>query len=74
MNKRAKEDLMLTKRFIVKGNQGVSMNLLRFRKPELVYICDEAEYGLGGFASHGRAWTNVIPQKLRNRAHINVLY
>ena len=73
LNKRAKEDLILAKTFIDKVQQGVSMNLLTFRTPDVVYICDAAEYGLGGFASHGRAWTYVIPQNLRNRAHINVL-
>ena len=73
MNKIAEEDLILAKRFIGKANQGVSMNLLTFRKPDVVYISDAAEYGLGGFTSHGRARTYVIPQKLRNRAHINIL-
>ena len=70
---RAKDDLRLAKTFLTKANQGISMNLLTFRQPDIVYICDAAEYGLGGFASHGRAWTYVIPPDLRSRAHINVL-
>ena len=49
------------------------MNLLTFRSPDITYICDASEYGLGGFATHGRAWTYSIPVKLRNRAHINIL-
>ena len=49
------------------------MNLLTFSVPDIVYICDASEYGLGGFASHGRAWSYTIPTKLRNRAHINIL-
>ena len=49
------------------------MNLLTFWVPDRIYICDAAEYGLGGFANHGRAWTYQIPVELRNRAHINIL-
>ena len=49
------------------------MNLLTFRLPNITYICDASEYGLGGFASHGRAWSYSIPINLRNRAHINIL-
>ena len=49
------------------------MNLLMFRILGRIYICDVAECGLGGFATHGRAWTYQIPVELRNRAHINLL-
>ena len=73
LSARAKDDLNLAKTFIDKANRGISMNLLTFRAPDIVYICDAAEYGLDGFASHGRAWTYVIPPHLRNRAHINIL-
>ena len=73
LNKRAREDLILAKSFLEKANEGISMNLLTFRKPDIIYVCDASEYGLGGFASHGRAWTYEIPVGLRNRAHINIL-
>ena len=73
LSKRAKDDLELAKVFLKRVNIGVSMNLLTFRKPDVIYICDASEYGLGGFASNGRAWTYQIPIKLRNRAHINIL-
>ena len=49
------------------------MNLLTFREPTNVHICDASEYGLGGFADHGRAWSYIIPNELRGRAHINIL-
>ena len=49
------------------------MNLLTFKQPDVVYICDAAEYRLGLFASHGRACTYEIPPELRNREHINLL-
>ena len=34
---------------------------------------DISEHGLGGFATHGRAWGYTIPEKLRGRVHINLL-
>ena len=49
------------------------MNLLTFRELDIVYICNAAEYRLGGFASHGRAWAYETPLDLRNRSHINIL-
>ena len=55
MNRRAREYLTLAKSFLKKANEGISMNLLTFRVPDRIYICDAAEYGLGGFANHGRA-------------------
>ena len=73
LNKLTREDLALAKKFIDKAELGVSMNLLTFRSPDITYICDASEYGLGGFASHGRAWTYRIPVHLRDRAHINIL-
>ena len=73
LNNRVRSDLLLAQAFIKKTQQGVSMNLLTFRAPDIVYICDASEYGMGGFASHGRAWAYTIPSNLRNRAHINIL-
>ncbi len=73
INRIVKEDLKLAQSFIIRANQGISLNLLTFRKPDVVYICDASEYGLGGFATHGRAWSYQIPLEFRNRAHINVL-
>ena len=73
LNKDSRDDLQLAIKFINKVQQGVSMNLLTARKPDIIYVCDASEYGLGGFASHGMAWTYQIPLELRNRAHINIL-
>ena len=42
------------------------MNLLVFQKPDIVYIGDASEHGLGSYASHGRAWTLEIPNELRD--------
>ena len=54
-NKKAKEDLTLAKQILIKANKGISLNLLTFRIPDEMYVCDAAEYGLGGFTNHGRA-------------------
>jgi len=73
INQRSRDDFHLAKDFLTKVNGGVSMNLLTFREPTNVHICDASEYGLGGFADHGRAWSYIIPNELRGRAHINIL-
>ena len=49
------------------------MNNITFRAPTKIYINDASEHGLGGFATHGRAWAWNIPKKLQGRAHINLL-
>ena len=72
-SKRAKQDLSLARYFLKKANEGISLNLLTFREPTTTYVGDASEYGLGGYSSKGKAWSFVIPQKLRGRAHINLL-
>ena len=57
LNQRTKDDLLLAKEFLFKMQQGVSMNLLTFREPTNLHICDASEDGLGSFADHGRTWT-----------------
>ena len=49
------------------------MNLVVFRKPDVIYIGDASEHGLGVYVSHGRAWRFTILENLRGRAHINLL-
>ena len=73
LNERTRLDLNLAKEFLQIAHQGVSMNLLTFREPTNIHICDASEHGLGGFTSHGRAWRWIIPESLQGRAHINVL-
>jgi hypothetical protein len=70
---RAKEDLILSRSFLKLAHIGVSMNLVMFQKPDIFYIGDVSEHGLGGFADHGRAWRWEIPEDLQGRAHINLL-
>jgi hypothetical protein len=73
ISQRVRDDLELSLHFLKAANTGISMNLMTFRRPDKTYINDASEHGLGGFATHGRAWRWVIPEKLRGRAHINLL-
>ena len=73
INKRSKDDFKLALRFLERARKGINMNLITFRVPNKIYINDAVEHGLGGFATHGRAWTYHIPLHLQGRAHINLL-
>ena len=73
ISQRVRDDLILSKEFLKAANRGISMNLMTFRVPDKTYINDASEHGLGGFATHGRAWRWNIPTKLQGRAHINLL-
>ena len=70
---RVREDLLLSTAFLKQAHKGISMNLITFRSPDKIYINDASEHGLGGFATHGRAWRWCIPSILQGRAHINLL-
>jgi len=67
------EDLKLALQFLNKANQGVSMNLVTFRKPTHIYRADACPWGIGGFSIFGRAWRYEIPPHLRFRATLNML-
>ena len=48
------------------------MDLITFREPDIVYICDTVECGSGGFVSNGRAWTYQKPPELRTKVQLNI--
>ena len=73
INERTRKDLTLAQKFLNTAKYGVNLNLMTFRTPTHIYICDASEHGIGGFATHGRAWSWSIPRELRGRAHINLL-
>ena len=50
---RAKDDLVLAKKFIKRASNGISMNMLTFRRPTKVYVVDSCEHSLGGQAFMG---------------------
>ena len=68
-----KQDINLARKFLTKAHEGISMNLMTFRSPDLFFIGDASEHGMGGFDTNGRAWRFHIPEELQGRAHINLL-
>ena len=64
INKRVRDDLILSSSFLDHAAKGVNMNLIVFRKPTIAHIGDASEHGMGAFASHGRAWRYLIPDEL----------
>lgn len=73
ITQRVKEDARLWLKFIRIAGEGISMNLLTFRKPNNIIIGDACEHGLGAFNTKGRGFSWMIPEHLRGRAHINLL-
>jgi hypothetical protein len=73
LSQNAIEDLRLWLRILAAAREGISMNLLTFRKPDTIYWSDACEFGLGGYSSQGHAWRWKIPIHLQHRAHINLL-
>ena len=69
INMQSKEDFKIALKFLRKAKEGVNMNLITFQSQNKIYINDALEHGLGGFATHDRAWVYVIPIPLRGRAH-----
>lgn len=73
ISRRARKDMQYVRRFLRKAANGVSLNTIVFRDPDVTWINDACEHGLGAYADHGRAWTYLLPEELRGRAHINTL-
>jgi hypothetical protein len=73
LSRRVLEDLKLALEILEVAYQGVSMNLLTFRLPQVGYFADAAEHGLGGWNSWGAYWFIELPDFLLGRAHINLL-
>ena len=74
LTKNAIAEFRLSQSFLKRAHEGINMNVLTFREPNRIYIGDASEHGLGGMSiNSGKAWRYLIPQKLRGRAHINLL-
>ena len=67
------EDLRIMLFFLRKAHEGVSLNLITFRKPTHAYRSDSCPIGLGGYSHQGWAWRFYIPLELRFRATNNLL-
>ena len=68
-----RKDLKLHIRILQKDQKGISMNLLNYCEPTLIYLLDACEIGMGVFSSKGKAWRWKIPKEYWGRRHINLL-
>ncbi len=60
--------------FLNSAKEGISMNILTFRKPSQIYRSDSSEFGMGGYnITSGVAWRFEIPIDCRLRTSINSL-
>jgi hypothetical protein len=51
--------------FLPKIHEGISLNLLTFRRPTHIFWSDACPSGMGGFSQHsGKAWRFEIPEKI----------
>jgi len=69
-----KADLHLLRLFIQTASKGISVNLLVFRKPSLLYRSDASEFGIGGYnLTSGQAWRFELPVACRLWTSLNSL-
>ena len=68
---RADFELMLE--FLDRARDGVSMNIIAYRKPTHIYRSDSCPWGLGGYSHEGFAWRWYVPSHLLFRASNNLL-
>jgi len=73
VTERYRQDLELHKESSNSANKGISLNMLTYKTPMVVYYTDSCPAGLGGCAYHGRAWRWEVPSRLRNHASLNFL-
>ena len=68
------KQLKLWLNLLSRARQGVSFNLIIFRRPTKIYISDACPYGMGGFSvNSGRAWRMSIPPDLIGKVSNNLL-
>jgi hypothetical protein len=68
------DDLRTILQFLDKAHKGISMNLLVFRQPTVVFRSDASEFGIGGYnLTSGIAWRFELPLECRLRSSLNSL-
>ena len=67
------DDLKLMLYFLEKARDGVSLNMIAYRKPTHVFRSDSCPRGLGGYSHTGWAWRYYLPKDLQFRASNNLL-
>jgi hypothetical protein len=61
-------DLNLWKEdFLPKIHQGISLNIITYRRPSIICWSDACPKGMGGYNHNGLAWRWEIPQKYQRR-------
>lgn len=69
-----KMDLHLMISFLDQASQGISMNLLTFRKPTNIYHSNASEFGIGGYnIATGNTWQFELPLDCHFRTSLNLL-
>ena len=68
-----REDLMLMDKIIMRAKNGIDMNNLAYRLPNIVFRNDSCPFGLGGYNVRAAGWRWIIPPDLRFRATNNLL-
>ena len=54
------KDLRLWEQLLAKARQGISINLLTTRRPDIIGWSDACPFGMGGYNTAGRAWRLLI--------------
>jgi hypothetical protein len=70
-----KRVIHLWKKFLIKANRGININLLTLRRPTNIIITDACLHGMGGYSlSTGRAWQIDLRRlHLRNNNQLEFL-
>ena len=66
-------DLELWLKLLQAAQEGVSINTLVFREPQVEIITDACEHGIGGFTSTGIFWRLELPDNLLGVFTLNLL-
>ncbi len=68
------DDLETVLKFLGLAHRGISMNILVFRKPTVIYRSDASEFGIGGYnLISGIAWRLELPLDCHSRTSLNSL-
>jgi len=74
LSEQEKLDLQLHLQFLRVAKIGISMNLLTYQKPSVIYRSDASEFGLGGYnVCLGAAWRFELPTNCRLQTSLNAL-
>ena len=73
VNKGFRNDLLFMINVIKIAHNGISLNIIVYRRPTHIYRSDSCPAGLGGYSDSGFAWRYYLPSHLQFRATNNLL-